>query len=137
MLGYFSKVPCTYGLMVSNESPTTTPDSDSILLDNWDLLILHAKCPNHTSRQSICAHQIAILLGKNDSDREFLCNFFAKNCSCKSFDVKTTDDLISLISSRSITLKSFTELLLNKLLPCCNFPSIVAMLLWLSRSTDN
>ena len=71
----------------------------------------------------------AILLGKNDSDRKFLCNFFAKNCSYKSFDVKTTDDLILLVSSKSITLKSFTELLLNKLLTCCNFPSIVVMLL--------
>ena len=105
-------------------SPTTTPDSDSLGSPN------SAKCPNHTSRQSICAHQIAILLGKNDSDREFLCNFVAKNCSYKSFDVKTTDDLISHVSSKSVTLKSFTGLLLNKLVTCCNFPSI---LLWLSN----
>ena len=70
-----------------------------------------------------------ILLGKKDSDRKFLCNFFAKNCSYKSFDVKTTDDLILLVSSKSITLKWFTELLLNKLLTCCNFPSTVVMLL--------
>ena len=71
----------------------------------------------------------AILLGKNDSDKKSLCTFFAKNCSFKFFDVKTTDDLILLVSSKSITLKSFTELLLNKLLTCCNFPSIVVMLL--------
>ena len=57
----------------------------------------------------------AILLGKNDSDRKFICNFFAKNSSYKSFDVKTTDDLVLLVSSKSITFKSFTELLLNKL----------------------
>ena len=50
----------------------------------------------------------AILLGENDSDRKFLCNFFARNCSNKSFDVKTTDDLILLASSKSITLKSFS-----------------------------
>ena len=79
----------------------------------------------------------ANLLGNNDSDRKFLCNFFAKKCSYKSFDVKTTNDLILLISSKSITLKSFNELLLNKLLICCNFPSIVVMLLWLFRSTEN
>ena len=54
-----------------------------------------------------------ILLGKNDSDRRFMCNVFAKNCSYESFNVKTTDDLILLVSSKSITLKSFTELLLN------------------------
>ena len=76
-----------------------------------------------------CSPDSAILLGKNDSDRKFLCNFFAKKCSYKSFDVKTTNDLILLVSSKSITLKSFTELLLNKLLTCCNFPSIVVMLL--------
>ena len=70
-----------------------------------------------------------ILLGKNDSDRKFLFNFFAKNCSYKSFDVKTTDDLILLVNAKSITLKSFMEMLLNKLLTCCNFPSIVVMLL--------
>ena len=79
----------------------------------------------------------AILPGKNDSDKKFLCNFFAKNCSYKSLDVKTTDDLILLVSSKSITLKSFTELLLNKLLTCYNVSSIVVMVLWLSRSTDN
>ena len=50
----------------------------------------------------------AILLGKNDSARKFLCNSFAKNCSYKSFDVTTTDDLILLASSKSITLKSFS-----------------------------
>ena len=71
----------------------------------------------------------AILLGKIDFDRKIQCNSFAKNCSYKCFDVKTTDDLILLFSSKSITLKSFTELLLNKLLTCCNFPSIVVMLL--------
>ena len=71
----------------------------------------------------------AIFLGKNDSDRKFLCSFFAKNCSNKSSDVKTTDNLILLVSSKSITLKWFTELLLNKLLTCCNFPSTVVMLL--------
>ena len=37
-----------------------------------------------------------ILLGKNDSDRKFLCNFFAKNF--KSFDVKTTDILFYLLA---------------------------------------
>ena len=65
---------------------------------------------------------------RNDSDRKFLCNYFAKNCY-KSFDVKTTDNLILLVSSKSITLKWFTELLLNKLLTCCNFPSTVVLLL--------
>ena len=54
-----------------------------------------------------------ILLGKNDSDIKFLFNFFAKNCSYESFNVKTTGDLILLVSSKSLTLKSFTELLLN------------------------
>ena len=71
----------------------------------------------------------ANLLGKNDSDRKLLGNIFAKTSSYKSFDVKTIDDLVLLVSSKSITFKSFTELLLNKLLTCCNFPSIVVMLL--------
>ena len=35
-----------------------------------------------------------ILIGKNDSDRKFLENFFGKNCLYKSFGVKTSDDLI-------------------------------------------
>ena len=70
-----------------------------------------------------------ILLRKNNCDRKSLCNFFAKNCSYKSFDVKTKDDLILLVTSKSITLKWFTELLLKKLLTCCNFPSTVVMLL--------
>ena len=64
-----------------------------------------------------------ILLGENDSD-----SFFAKNCLHKSFDIKTSYDLILLVSSKSITLKSLTELLLKKLLTCCNFSSLVAML---------
>ena len=72
----------------------------------------------------------AILLGENDPDRKFLCNFFTKNCLYKSFDVKTTDDLILLVSSKLITLKLFTELLPQKLLTCCKFPSLVVMLLW-------
>ena len=84
-----------------------------------------------------CSPDCAIFLGENDSDRKLLCNFFAKNCSYKSLDVKTTDDRILIVSSKSITLKSFTELLLNRLLTCCNFPSIVVMLFWLSTSTDN
>ena len=52
-----------------------------------------------------------ILLRKNNCDRKSLCNFFAKNCSYKSFDVKTKDDLILLVSSKSATLKLSTELL--------------------------
>ena len=77
-----------------------------------------------------------IWLRKKNSDRKFLCNFFAKNCSYRSFDIKTTDDLILLASSKSITLKLFTELLLSKPLTCCNFPSIVIVLLWISTSTS-
>ena len=119
--------------MVSNDIPYHYTWYWFILLDNWDLLI-------HYYVQIIPQGNpfSAILLGKNDSDRKFLCNFFAKNCLYnKSFDVKTTDDLILLVSSKSITLQSFTELLLNKLLTCSDFPSIVAMLLWLSTSTHN
>ena len=70
-----------------------------------------------------------ILLEKNNSDRKFLFNFFAKNCSYKSFDVKTTDDLILLLNAKSITRKSFFELQLNKFLTCCNFPYIVVKLI--------
>ena len=35
-----------------------------------------------------------ILIVKSDSDRKLLGNFFGKNSSYKSFDVKTSDDLI-------------------------------------------
>ena len=98
-----------------------------ILWDNWNMFkflfmskpylkVIHFRSPDSV-----------ILPGKNDSDRKFLCNFFAKNCSYKSFDVRTINDLILLINSKSITLKSFIELLLNKLLTCCNFPSIVVI----------
>ena len=41
-----------------------------------------------------CSPDSVILLGKNDSDRKLLGNFFGKNYSYKSFDVKTSDDLI-------------------------------------------
>lgn len=78
-----------------------------------------------------------ISLGKNHSDRLFVGNFFIKNYSYKVFDVKTTDYLILLIKARSVTLKSFIELLLSKLLTRCNFPSIVVMLLYIATSTGN
>ena len=79
-----------------------------------------------------------ILLGKNDCDRKSLCNFFAKNCSYKSFDVKT--QMISfylLAQSQQLLNHLLSCLLLNKFLTCCNFPSIVVMMLKLSTSTGN
>ena len=86
---------------------------------------------------SFCSSDSVILLRKNNSDRKFLCNFFARNCLYKTFDVRTTDHLILFINSKSITLKSFIERLLSKILTSCNFPSIVVMLLQISTSTSN
>ena len=69
---------------------------------------------------------------------ENLCNFFAKNCSYKSFDVKT--QMISfylLAQSQQLLNHLLSCLLLYKFLTCCNFPSIVVMKLKLSTSTGN
>ena len=113
-------------------SPTSTPNTSYQITEICQLNFM-----SKPYLKAIHFHSpdFVILLGKNDSDRKFLCNFFAKNFLCKSFDVKTFDNLILFVSSNSITLNSFTEMLLNKLLTCCNLPSIIVMLVWLSTGT--
>ena len=64
--------------------------------------------PDAISRQSIFAdHVSTIYLEKMTLTEHFFAVFMTKSFSCKSFDVKTTDDLIFFIKSTLSGLRQF------------------------------